>query len=184
MEYLKYQDEIEVANQQLFAIGIGSLNRMYQFEYICDDLSDAQYWGSLKLAFTASDNLYKRRKQIRKLFASTRPLRHLIMSEEEHKLFDALPDKIIAYRGMSIKEFESAEYNISWTLDKKVAEFFAYKYRRNFDTSDHQKIVVKAEISKSSIMALWHDREEQEIIIKPSELKQLYPRIEPTKSSE
>lgn len=45
-----------------------------------------------------------------------------LMSKKEQKIFSGLPDQVIAYRGVSSPEYK---YGFSWTLNKKVAFWYA-----------------------------------------------------------
>ena len=86
------------------------------------------------------------------------------MTTEELEFLKNLPDKVTIYRGMTVEESTKEHQGVSWTLDKKVAEFFAYQYTRNQSTSKKPKTVVEKVIDKSEIIAVFLGREEQEII--------------------
>ena len=75
-----------------------------------------------------------------------------------------LPEKVKIYRGVTTDEIDSKSFGLSWSLKKEVAEFFAFKYRRNYDTSSSLKTVIEIEVDKNEIIAYFKDREEDEII--------------------
>ena len=66
---------------------------------------------------------------------------------------------------MTIKEKQSKDYGISWTLKREVAESFAKKARLiNPTTKKWKTIVHKIKISKSDAIAFINHRKEHEII--------------------
>ena len=87
-----------------------------------------------------------------------------MMNSKELEVIDRLPDEIEIYRGMTVKEFESGDFGISWTLNAERAKFFAYTYQRNYSTNDLPKMVHSMTINKNSIIAYTNGRDEEEII--------------------
>lgn len=79
------------------------------------------------------------------------------MDEEDRADFEELPDRVKIYRGVT-------EYNqnmvkgLSWTLDRKVAEWFAHR----FMSKGH---VYAATILKKDILAYYDGRNEQEVVV-------------------
>ena len=71
------------------------------------------------------------------------------------------------YRGMTTEELESGDFSVSWTLSKECAEFFAFKYGRNFSTENKPKVVHQLEVKKVEILAYFNERNEQEVIYIP-----------------
>lgn len=122
------------------------------------------YWETLREAYTMSDNLYNYRYDLRAAFMSEEENRDSLMSKREIKILNNLPDKVKIYRGVTIDEIESNDFGLSWSLNREVAEFFAFKYRRNYDTSSSLKTVIELEVDKNEIIAYFHDRGEEEII--------------------
>ena len=53
---------------------------------------------------------------------------------------------------------------ISWTMDKKIAEYFAYTYNRNIATAKMEKTVTERTVPKMDVIAYFQEREEQEVI--------------------
>ena len=80
-----------------------------------------------------------------------------VMDEEDRADFEELPDRVKIYRGVT-------EYNqnmvkvLSWTLDRKVAEWFAHR----FMSKGH---VYAATILKKDILAYYDGRNEQEVVV-------------------
>lgn len=81
----------------------------------------------------------------------------VVMDEEELSVFNSLPDEITIYRGCS---WSSGKEGISWTLDKKTADWFA---RRWLDSGE-RGYVWSAKISKKNIIAYINNRGEKEVI--------------------
>lgn len=75
--------------------------------------------------------------------------------------YDELPNVVTLYRGCTKEEAESGDYGISWSTDKKVAEFFAKEYCRR----DRNGVVLEIQIYKSDICAVLLNRDESEVIL-------------------
>jgi len=86
------------------------------------------------------------------------------MSIEELEYINNLPNEFPIFRGMSVKEYNSGDFGVSWTLKKEVEEYFAFKYGRNFSTKHLPKTVHKINIKKSKIIASLGERKEFELI--------------------
>jgi len=71
-------------------------------------------------------------------------LKERICSDES---IQALPDVIKVYRGMSIAEYESGSFGMSWSIDEKVAKDFAFVHYH-----DEPRVVVQSCITKKQIL--------------------------------
>jgi len=116
----------------------------------------------LSLNLVGISNKYK--DQVKKLFSSTLPGREKLMTLKEQEYFKALPDTLTIYRTMTINESLSKDYGISWTLDKKVAEYFRVIYNRNKATRNEPKTIIELQIKKIEAIAFFAGRKETEII--------------------
>ena len=65
---------------------------------------------------------------------------------------------------MTESELRSEDYSISWTLNKKLAEFFAFEHTRSLNTRGKKKVVKELQINKRDVVAYFADRKESEII--------------------
>jgi hypothetical protein len=148
----------------LFGIGVNSFNRFSVFLKMIPFLSGSSYWYALRQSYEMSDNLYKYSKIIKKCFLKKRKYREFLMLPHEIDYLQKLPEKITIYRGMTENELNQNSFGCSWTLKKDVAEFFATKYSRNFDTNNLKKIVQEITINKNEVIAFFNEREEFEII--------------------
>jgi hypothetical protein len=122
------------------------------------------YWETLREAYTMSDNLFIYRFDLRAAFMSEEENRDSLMLKKEKMIFNNLPDKVKIYRGVTTDEIESNNFGLSWSLRREVAEFFAFKYCRNYDTVSSLKTVIELEVDKNEIIAYFQDRKEEEII--------------------
>ena len=139
-------------------------DRFQTFLKIKDQLNDKDYWRTLADAYTGSDNLYHLKEEVKDVFLEDRSHREFLMTKKELKIYNSLPENLTIYRGMTVEEHESGDFNVSWTLLKERAEFFAFKYGRNFSTEGKPKVVHQLEVLKVEILAYFHERNEQEVI--------------------
>lgn len=122
------------------------------------------YWHALRNAYERSDNLYDYRYDVKMAFMSKEPEREYLMNKRERTCLQKLPERITIYRGMTVDEYKSNDFGISWSLKKKKAEFFAYTYVRNMATNHLQRMVHKLVIDKNEVIAFFNGRNEFEII--------------------
>lgn len=78
-----------------------------------------------------------------------------LMTKKEQSFFDSLPETFDLYHGDEGED----DAGISWTLDKKVAEFFAKRF------TDDMRKVIKVTAKKSECLCYLNGRSEEEIII-------------------
>ena len=76
-----------------------------------------------------------------------------LMNEEDLEIYNNLPEEIVVYRG--INDYGSVEA-LSWTLDKKQAEWFANRFAKfgKYGT------VYQANIKKEYVLAYFSSEEE------------------------
>ena len=79
-----------------------------------------------------------------------------MMTDDELKAFEALPDMLTVYRGCGPKN----KAGISWTLDRSIAEKFLTHILYRVD----EPLLITARVRKNKVLALKLDRDEQEII--------------------
>jgi len=91
------------------------------------------------------------------------------MAKEDIEFLNALPSEVTIYRGTDLKELTSDYYGQSWTLNKEVADFFAYKHYR----TDKNRCVIKATIKKEFIYGYVSSRGECECIVNEFHLKNI-----------
>lgn len=118
---------------------------------------------ALITAYESADNTYMWRKEMKNAFRKMDAPPNFIMNQDDLLTLESLPDKITIYRGMTVKESKSGDFGVSWTLDKTIADFFAYKYNRNFSTSHLEKTVHSLVIHKKNIIAFSNQRNEKTV---------------------
>lgn len=128
------------------------------------DLEGELYWFALKETYDCCDNTYQFRHLIKEAFRREEPHRETLMSKKERNYLEKLPDTFTIYRGMTVKEYESGDFGVSWSLKESVARFFVEKYMRNFDTKNLPKTVHQLTIKKKDVIAYFGERKEFEII--------------------
>jgi hypothetical protein len=94
----------------------------------------------------------------------------LMPREEDRVVFNALPDMVEAWRGGTGITARRAAVGFSWTIDPKVAHWFARRWKGH-----HDSMVIKAIFPKSAIFAYWGDRKESELVINWRHARQLRP---------
>lgn len=140
---------------------LGRNQQAHLIEEFKDSISDEVYWKLVSRCYVNSDFSFESSEYIASLLFVDRPNSELMMNEEEREFFNALPDMVQIYRGCSLKEIESGAFRFSWTLSKKVANFFAFEYNRNLNTNCD---VVEKTVPKSQLLAYFNEREEEEIL--------------------
>jgi len=128
--------------------------RLNAFTLIQSKLSDTQYWSLLSDIWTDTENQWQGLDNWKQLLSSNRPSRHYLMNEEEFNLLQSLPENVVIYRGCQPKVNENG---LSWTLNKKKAEFFANRFGK-------EGIILERTISKNDIVAVLLGRGESEVI--------------------
>jgi hypothetical protein len=88
-----------------------------------------------------------------------------LLSPAERAFYSALPSLIPVWRGCE----GGRERGISWTTDRSVAEQFAWGKR----CKNSQPTLVRAEIPKQHIFAVFVDRQESELAIDYRRLRRL-----------
>lgn len=86
-------------------------------------------------------------------------------TKKEQRFYDAIEGEDYLYRGCT--EEEGDEYGISWTTDKGVAEFFAYRFKDILEKNGKHPRVIKIKVKDLSgdICGVLLDRGEKEVII-------------------
>lgn len=147
-----------------FGIGINSENRFEKFLELKESLSDKEYWIALSYAYPSCDYLDRYYSEINDAFSSKRPYREFLMNKEESLFLNTLPEQITIYRGMFIQDYQTNYFGVSWTLSRKIAEFFMTNYQRTYYKNKGKRMVYEKIINKSEVIAYFGERNEQEII--------------------
>ncbi|SHK80299.1 hypothetical protein SAMN05216582_11844 [Selenomonas ruminantium] len=81
-----------------------------------------------------------------------------LMNAAEQAYFDALPDKITIYRGVSPHR---AVYGLSWTPDHEIA----MRYKRRYETGEVQGEMLTATIDKKHALCYIDELQERELVV-------------------
>lgn len=149
-----------------FALRVNSMNRLeallLHFQ-IRNNITDKEYWTTLGETWQVCDNLFDYQKEVKALFSAKRRFKKYLMCSKDVLYLNKLPQRITIYRGMTVDEFKSDNYGVSWTLSKKTAKFFT-KYPRNYQTINRPQKICKLVIPKRQVIAFFNNRNEKEII--------------------
>ena len=100
-----------------------------------------------------------------KWFKSANP-KHL-MDKEEYEYYCELPNVIEVYRGVAVGR--AKEDGLSWTCNRKTAEWFANR----FNYSDNKGYIIKGVIDKADVFAYFNGRNEDEICCNSSKVRDI-----------
>lgn len=81
-----------------------------------------------------------------------------IMTPQDRAALDAMPDTLTIYRGCGDEETRGGRYGLSWTDNRAIAEFFAFRY------NDQGRAVVQTTVNRSDVLAYFSTRGESELI--------------------
>lgn len=131
--------------------------RLFYFNIIKECLSEKDYNELLKMAWSNAENIVNDPNislpEIIRLFENSN--REYLMSEEENNTFNQLPEYIKIYRG--VKQKYRNNKGMSWTLDRKKAEWFANRF-------DNNGYLISGTINKKDVLGYFNCRNENEII--------------------
>lgn len=167
-----------------------SQDRYQPFLDLVPSLNDDEFWKLLGEVWTGLEEVKPDQQTWLRLFESKRPGREHLMSTVERTALAAMPDTIKIWRGCGHPD---AVLGISWTLDKKVAEFFAGHAcgRRIYyltGRTGKTPIVAEATCRKADVLAYLTERKESDIVVNPKHVtvlrtypgdKQTQPAIDP-----
>jgi len=139
------------------------MSKPYRLEFLdlCKDMIPVEQIGKLlSWIWTATEfpNLNGVSRWI-KLFQMVD--KSTLMNEEELQGYNALPDEVVAYRGILTGKGKARA--MSWTLSKEKAEWFAGRW-------GHGGQVYSAKVKKQNIFAYFTGRGEDEIVVNSRKL--------------
>jgi hypothetical protein len=127
------------------------------------NLSDCDFWNYIGEFYMRSSGSIDVLQLLKLIFSSKRQNKDCLMTLEEKQYLDLLPEEIEIHRGMSVTESKNKNYGMSWSLSKKIAEFFAYEYYQTI-ASGKPMTVVTIKIPKNEAIAYFNRRDEDEIL--------------------
>ncbi len=117
-----------------------------------------------RIEFVSSNPVFTQ-AQFVKLFSKSDPAS--LMTADERKAFDTLPDNVEIYRG--VRKGSKKAKGMSWTTDITVAEWFSKRFTEQHSRGD----VYKALVNKSDILAYFQGSNERELVVDTSGLKKI-----------
>lgn len=94
-----------------------------------------------------------------------------LMTEEDYKVYDSLPNEFTIYRGVTPGHTPKG---LSWTRNKDKAIWFASR----FNTGSKKGYLLTTVINKSDVLAYFNTRGEEEILVNANSNKYKKERIE------
>lgn len=128
------------------------------FVRMIPDLDDRSFWEALSYTWTMDSSPWQDEDMYRGMFSSPKPGREALMNERDRAALTALPATVAIYRGFT---HDGREVGLSWTTERKVAEFFACRFAV-LDLG--QPRVAQGTIDRDRILAYFRDRNEAEVI--------------------
>lgn len=133
--------------------------RLYAFQEISYKLEDDEYWKLLSDIWTDTENMWQNLDEwVECLNEDREGQTENFMDETERKTLASLPEKVRIFRGT----LEGNAPGLSWTLDRKRAEWFARRLARG-----NKPVLISAWVRRDDIIAYLSARNEDEIIILP-----------------
>jgi len=156
---------------RMFALNTENLGELLRTHN--DVMPHSIYWKMVANCYTCSSLAHTDESTILKYLNDTRPEKENLMDEEERKFFNNLPDKVTIYRGCSKEEIKSGKFRISWTLDRKVAEFFAFKYinmnhEKSLEKDKSLYDIIEKNVDKKDLLCYFGSRNEAEVLYIPN----------------
>jgi len=143
------------------------INKPYRsalFKFCKDYFSEKDYANVLEFVWTSSENpnqdVNVSISEWIKFFNKAN--KKYLMSKEDYKIYSDLPEEIEIYRGVG---FHREPYGLSWTNNKKTAEWFANRW------NNKEAYMFKTKCHKSDVLAYFNGRSEDELVINIKNLK-------------
>ncbi len=134
-------------------------------DLLAHETSGEVFWAVLCELWCSSDNTWNHQDQLHfAMVLHARTRQRYIPAEKQPP--DDWPKFVKVWRGCSRQRVLS----FAWTLDRTVAEDFALGHR-GIEVPD--PVLASAEIHKSAIYFVENEREEQEVVLDPSELRSI-----------
>jgi hypothetical protein len=140
--------------------------RPYRLQAILDTIHDYEIaerdlWPLVAEVWRDNENIHQCLAKWRKLWSLSSPCRKLVMSNYERRKLAQLPAILTIWRGVSRRK---AVHGLSWTLDRKKAEWFARQRSRGAG------LLVHGRVRKRDVLAYFSRRNEREIVVFPQNL--------------
>lgn len=131
-------------------------HRLNAFLHYQDQMTDREYWSLASEVYVDTENADQNFEIWCEVVTSGRGGREHFMRPGERKAFKELPAVIPVYRGCTNSEI----LDLSWTVDLKVAEWFAQRF-------DQNGFVLEGKVCKRDVIGFLTRRGEAEIATLP-----------------
>jgi hypothetical protein len=149
--------------------------KAWAFTQFAPYMKPIEYWKNLSSVWTDTEVPNAHKDMWLDLFNANVKQKRKLMSSKERQVLQDLPPKVTIYRGYD-DEIENTLMGISWTLSERTANWFATRFQSNGEPR-----IVEGQCQKSSILAYFDERNEEEIVINPVDVNIVDNR--PAKSS-
>lgn len=131
--------------------------RLEAFQEIADKLSDYEYWRMFRMVWMDSENISENHSTWMELiFESDKSYEAMqLMLSEELRLLNNMAHPVRIFRGGHLP-------GLSWTLDREKALWFAGRF-----TPQGERQLHEGWTDRNSIVALFLDRGEKEVLVSP-----------------
>jgi hypothetical protein len=139
--------------------------RATALQSIANEMPDSQFWAMVAEVWLDADNTYDERSRWTTIWTSPRGHRDHVMTVDEHKALDKIPDdEITIYRGCGTTTING----MSWSLNPDDARNVAHRVARL------SPVVVVATVPKRRIQAFFSGRPsrlEDEVVVLPNHFR-------------
>jgi len=133
--------------------------RLWAFSQFSKFMKPEQYWKILKAVWMDSEFPMIEKDLWLSMFTAQIKQKRKFMSGSERRVLQSLPETVDIYRGYNGSK--QGTLGLSWTLSKDKALGFAHRF------GEDDPFIAIATCKRDSILAYFHARGEQEIIIDP-----------------
>lgn len=141
--------------------------RVDAFKRIRARMTNAEYWDLLGTLWIDSENIRQNPRVWQGMLGSSRPERHMLMNEDEQADLAAMPDVILVFQGHTDQRYDGW----SWTINHPTARWFAKRFA---NLEGDRAVMTSGVIDKSDIVAYFSRRNESEIVIPRSKVRDKY----------
>jgi len=138
--------------------------RAWAFAQFAPYMKPVEYWKNLSGIWIDTEFPHVHKDMWLDLFSANVKQKRKLMSSKERQVIQDLPKKATIYRGYD-DDIKNNLMGISWTLSEEKADWFATRFK--IETAPR---VAEGQCEKSSILAYFDDRGEQEIVINPIDI--------------
>lgn len=134
--------------------------RLQAFLDVSLEVTDREYWETLRWIWTDSENIWQNAEDWQELLGNTRRKGRgrWFMTKDERADLGALPATFEVWRGTNSPEDTGSD--LSWTLDRAKAEWFARRWSHKGSLR-----LLHGEVARRDVVGLVHARGEQEIVV-------------------